>query len=183
MGQDSLRAFNHTPVGGAFTFLSVVCNHAGMKSHELLSAVFDKCSPKEVAGKLGVSVSLVYKWAEPAEGGSGAVNPLDRVAALLRCTGDPRIAQWLCEQAGGFFVENTKPIKAHSYAVVPATNQVVQEFADMLSVIASAALDNNISGAEASTIRARWEDLKSVTESFVKCCEEGNFRLITDKPV
>ena len=59
---------------------------------------------------------------------------------------------------------------------------MVQEFADMLSVIATAALDNNISTAEAETIRARWEDLKSVTERFVNCCEQGNFRLITAKP-
>lgn len=153
-----------------------------MKSHELLSEVLDKCSPKTVASELGLSVSLVYKWAEPAEGGSGAANPLDRVAALLRCTGDQRIAQWLCEQAGGYFVENPPAGKARAYAVVPATNQVVQEFADMLSVIATAALDNNISTAEAETIRARWEDLKSVTERFVNCCEQGNFRLITAKP-
>lgn len=153
-----------------------------MKSHELLSAVFDKCSPKEVAAELGVSVSLVYKWAEPAAGGSGAANPLDRVAALVRCTGDPRLAQWLCEQAGGFFVANPPAGRPRSYAVVPATNQVVQEFADMLSVIATAALDNNISATEAVTIRARWEDLKSVTESFVRCCEQGNFGLITAKP-
>jgi hypothetical protein len=24
-------------------------------------------------------------------------------------------------------------------------------------------------------IRARWEELKTVTEGFVACCEEGNF--------
>lgn len=182
MGQVSSWALNHTAPGGSFTFPPVVCNDAGMKSHELLSEVLDKCSPKTVASELGLSVSLVYKWAEPAEGGSGAANPLDRVAALLRCTGDQRIAQWLCEQAGGYFVENPPAGKARAYAVVPATNQVVQEFADMLSVIATAALDNNISTAEAETIRARWEDLKSVTERFVNCCEQGNFRLITAKP-
>jgi hypothetical protein len=65
---------------------------------------------------------------------------------------------------------------------VPATNRVVQEFADMLSVIATAALDNSISVSEAETIRSRWEDLKSVTEDFVRCCEQGKFRLIAEKP-
>jgi hypothetical protein len=51
----------------------------------------------------------------------------------------------------------------------------VQEFADMLGVIATAASDNQITKEEAKAIRRRWEDLKSVTEAFVRSCEEGNF--------
>jgi hypothetical protein len=55
-------------------------------------------------------------------------------------------------------------------------NSVVQEFADLLSVMAAAAADSQITGAEAKSIRARWEELKTVTEEFVRCSEEGNFR-------
>ena len=58
---------------------------------------------------------------------------------------------------------------------MPATNQIVQEFADLLAVIATAATDNQISKPESKTIRARWEELKAVTEGFVQCCEQGNF--------
>lgn len=29
--------------------------------------------------------------------------------------------------------------------------------------------------ANANQIRQRWEELKSVTEGFVACCENGNF--------
>jgi hypothetical protein len=64
---------------------------------------------------------------------------------------------------------------------VPATNRVVQEFAEMLSVIANAAVDNDITRPEAERIRSRWEDLKSVTESFVRGCEEGKFHVITER--
>ena len=149
-----------------------------MKSYELLREVFDTANPKQIAEALGVSVSLVYKWAEPPEQGSGAPNPLDRVDELLQTTKDPRIVEWICHRAGGFFVRNPSLAKPGSYAVVPATNKIVQEFADMLSVIASAALDNNIEPDEASKIRDRWEDLKSVTENFVTCCEKGNFETI-----
>jgi hypothetical protein len=151
-----------------------------MKSHEVLRDVFETCSPKKVAAEMGLSVSLVYKWAEPpTEQGSGALNPLDRVEALIRCANDQRIIQWLCEYAGGFFVKNPAASKPRTYAVVPATNKIVQEFADMLSVIASAALDNSVTRDEAEKIRARWEELKSVTEGFVRCCEHGDFQLIT----
>ena len=152
-----------------------------MKSHELLHDVFNTSSPKQIAEDLGVSVSLVYKWAEPPEQGSGAANPLDRIEALLQSTKDPRIVQWLCNRAGGFFVRNPTMAKPGAYAVVPATNKIVQEFADMLGVIASAALDNNITPMEANKIRDRWEDLKSVTENFVTCCEKGNFEAIHAK--
>ncbi len=149
-----------------------------MKSHELLHEVFELVNLKQVAEDLGLSVSLVYKWAEQPEQGSGAANPLDRIEALLRSTKDPRIVQWVCNRAGGFFVRNPTMAKPGTYAVVPATNRIVQEFADMLGVIASAALDNSISPDEAGKIRARWEGLKSVTEDFVTCCEKGNFQTI-----
>jgi hypothetical protein len=48
--------------------------------------------------------------------------------------------------------------------------------------VASAAADNQINADEARKIRARWEELKVVTECFVHCCEEGNFRLLKDRP-
>jgi len=45
----------------------------------------------------------------------------------------------------------------------------------MLGVIARAAGDNTITKEESKDIRSRWEELKSVTEGFVRCCEAGNF--------
>jgi hypothetical protein len=152
-----------------------------MQSHELLREVYQSANPKQIASDLGLSLSLIYKWAEPQEGqGSGATNPLDRIEKLIRATGDPRLVQWICERAGGFFIENPKSHWANPDCLVPATHQIVQEFADLLSVIAKAAGDNAITSAEARTIRARWEELKSVTEGFVRCCEEGNFAALRE---
>ncbi len=154
-----------------------------MQSHELLREVFQNCSPKHVAADLGLSLSMIYKWAEPPDqaAGSGSANPLDRIDALLRCTNDRRLVEWICQRAGGFFVRNPKTNKAHPSYLIPATNEIVQEFADLLAVVAAAAADNQITHAEAKQIRARWEELKSVTEEFVACCEEGNFRPLRDK--
>jgi hypothetical protein len=147
-----------------------------MQSHELLREVFEKCNVKQIAAELGLSQSLIYKWAEADDGpGSGAANPLDRIEALIRCSNDLRIIHWLCEQSGGFFIKNPKIQWPHADSLVPATNMIVQEFADLLAVIAMAAADNKITKQEASTIRARWEELKTVTEGFVHCCEHGNF--------
>jgi hypothetical protein len=147
-----------------------------MESHEMLREVFSKASVKQVAADLGLSLSMIYKWAEPDDGtGSGAVNPLDRIEGLVRTTGDERLVQWICQRAGGFFIKNPKSQWPHAHFLIPATNEIVQEFADLLSVVATAASDNHISREEARKIRARWEELKSATETFVRCCEEGNF--------
>ena len=168
-----------------------------MQSYELLREVFDKTTPKQVAADLGLSLSMVYKWAEPPthaaglrseasadaramadrtarRAGSGTGNPLDRIEALLTSTGDHRLVQWICQRAGGFFIQNPKNMP-HPHYLIPATNQIVQEFADLLHVIATATADDKILPPEARQIRARWEELKTVTEGFVACCEEGNF--------
>ena len=145
-----------------------------MQSHELLREVFQKCSAKQVAAEMDLSLSTIYKWAEPDDGaGSGTPNPLDRIEALLKCTADPRIVQWICQRASGYFVNNPKA-KNHPPDVISGTNQIVQDFADLLATIATATADNQITRQEADAIRARWEELKSVTEEFVVCAEQGN---------
>ena len=49
-----------------------------MQSHELLKEVLKKTSAKQISADMGLSLSLIYKWAEPPteETGSGANNPL-----------------------------------------------------------------------------------------------------------
>ena len=90
--------------------------------------------------------------------------------------------QWICQKAGGFYIKNPRAGQAHPLHLVPAMNSVVQEFADLLSVMAAAANDSQITVAESKAIRARWEELKSVTEEFVHCCENGNFRCLKSDP-
>ena len=164
---------------------ALLSQNCPMQSHELLREVFQRYSPKQVSAKLGLSLSMIYKWAEPGDTdtGSGSTNPLDRIDALIQCTKDPSLVQWICQRAGGFFIRNPKTTHPHPSYLIPATNEIVQEFADLLAVVASAAHDNQITQTESQQIRARWEELKSVTETFVACCEEGNFRTLKEKQV
>lgn len=147
-----------------------------MQSHEVMREVLKKTSAKQIAADMNLSLSLIYKWAEPPEddSGSGASSPLDRVGQLIRITGDSRLAQWVCEQADGFYIRNPHNLPANQ-ALIPITNGIVQEFADMLATIAQSSADNLISKDEAKTIRRRWEELKSVTEGFVNAAESGNY--------
>lgn len=147
-----------------------------MESYEVIREAFKKTSPKAVAAELGLSLSLVYKWAQPnTEMGSGSRNPLDRVNRLRELTEDSNIVHWLCERAGGYFVPNPESIRKGRTEVAPATNEIVQQFADLLATISQAAIDNSISDRESREIRQVWERLKSFTEGFVLCCEEGDF--------
>ncbi len=147
-----------------------------MKSHEIIRETFDKTSPKQIAAELGISLSLVYKWGEPAQGtGSGAANPLDRICKLMKLTRNVRIIQWLSHQMGGFFLKNPKHPGGEEYEFMPAANEIVQQFADLLSEITQSAVDNSITAEEATRIREVWDELKSYVEGFVKCCEDGDF--------
>lgn len=150
-----------------------------MESYEILRDAFAKTSPKEIAAALNVSLSLVYKWSQPPEEdgqGSGSRNPLDRTVELMRLTRDIRIIQWLCQKAGGFFVRNPRPpTGARAEELAAATNSIIQEFADLLESITSAASDRSISPEEARRIRRDWDQLKTLAEGFVRACEEGDF--------
>jgi len=147
-----------------------------MESHEVLRNAFSKTSPKAVASDLGISLSLVYKWAEKqSEDGSGSRNPLDRLLKIVELSEDLRIVEWICQQTGGYFVRNPKSSCEKGFQVLPATNEIVGQFSVLLQQISTAALDHSISKQEAREIRECWDKLKSYAEGFVRCCEEGDY--------
>jgi hypothetical protein len=150
-------------------------NIVTMESHQVIRAALDQVHVKEVAGKLGISLSLLYKWGEESAGISGASNPLDRVTALYEHTQSDAIIQWLCNKADGYFVKNPPTNKKPGREVMPATQQIVQQFADLLAAISHAASDNCITKDEAKHIRQEWDELKRLTERFVKWCEQEDF--------
>ena len=49
-----------------------------MDSHEVMKEVLKRTSAKQISADMGLSLSLIYKWAEPPEddSGSGASSPL-----------------------------------------------------------------------------------------------------------
>jgi transcriptional regulator with XRE-family HTH domain len=148
-----------------------------MESYEIFKEAFKKSSPKAIAAELGVSLSLVYKWAqEQSESGSGSRNPLDRLLEIIRLTEEERIVTWLCEKCNGYFVRNPKSSCDKGFEVLPATNEIVAQFAGLLSQISKAALDSSITKNEAQDIREKWDQLKCFGEGFVRCCEEGDFK-------
>lgn len=151
---------------------------AGMDARDVMKDILRQVPAKQLATEMRVSLSLVYKWAEAEEvGGSGS--PLERVGELIRLTQNPLIMQWLGLQAGGFFIQNPQNVR-HDGPLIPLTNHIVQEFADMLATIAQSAADDVIDEHEAKRIRSRWEQLKSVTEGFVQAAEIGNFSALRE---
>ena len=153
-----------------------------MQSHEALKRAFEKTSPKAIAAELGVSLSLVYKWAqEQSESGSGSRNPLDRLLEIIRLTGDVRIVEWLCHRCGGYFVRNPDSACLDGAEVLPATSEIIDQFSKLLHRISQAAADSSITPDEAEQIRQHWDKLKCYAEGFVRCCEEGDFEAIPDE--
>jgi len=152
-----------------------------MESHQVIRQAVESSNVKKVASQLGMSLSLVYKWMEKdARNQSGVLNPLDRIHQLYEITGHDHLIQWLCHKAGGYFVKNPPTGKRPGREVMPATQEIVQKFADVLSAISDAAADNSISDEEAKLIRHEWDELKRLTERFVKWCEEGDFEHLSE---
>jgi hypothetical protein len=151
-----------------------------MESHEVLRQALRKTTPKAVAAELGVSLSLVYKWAEkPTEVSGGSKNPLDRLLQIIDLSGDNGIVEWLCRQQSGHFVKDPDVSAQHISHVLPATQSIIGQFSDLLNEISNAADDHSVNKEEAVRIRQHWDSLKSYAEGFVRCCENGDFKTMS----
>lgn len=152
-----------------------------MKSYEVLKRAADVVGVKALAHNLKLSPALVYKWCQEFDPDdpdvSGARNPLDRLADIIEQTGDINVVQWLCHQAGGFFVRNPNITAGKSGTELLAnTQRLVQEFSDLLmTVTKSIEDDGRIEPKEAERIRDSWEDFKRIVEEFAVACERGQF--------
>ncbi|MEO5914528.1 MAG: phage regulatory CII family protein [Luteolibacter sp.] len=154
-----------------------------MESHEVLKRALRKTTPKAVASELGVSLSLVYKWAEkPSDFGSGSKNPLDRLLQIIELSGDNGIVDWLCRQQGGHFVKDPDVSGHQTEHILPATQEIIGQFSDLLNEISDAADDHSVCEQEAVKIRQVWDKLKSYAEGFVRACEKGDYKNMPKLP-
>ena len=154
-----------------------------MKSYEVIRQAVDEPGVKAVAAALRVSPALVYKWCEPPADEadpdqSGAKNPLDRVRELYLQTKDIHLVRWLCNEAGGFFVNNPVPElrKSLDENIFAESRGMVREFSELLDTVTESVENKpGIDPDEADRIRQRWEDLKACVERFVVSCEQGHY--------
>lgn len=158
-----------------------------MRSHEVLRRAVDTIGVKALAADLRLSSALVYKWCQEWDlsdpDASGARNPLDRVADIVRLTGDRDVVNWLCHEAGGFYVSNPSERPAHvSTELLVNTQRLVKEFSQLLlTVTKSIEDDGEIEPAEADRIRNAWELFKGTVEAFTVACERGLYRIESDR--
>ena len=130
-----------------------------MRSDEVLKRATERIGVKALAATLRLSPALIYKWCQESDqndpDASGARNPLDRLADIIRATGDTEVVNWLCHEAGGFFVPNPpEPTQPASVGLLLRTQQLVSEFSHLLNTVTkSIADDNAIAPEEADRIR------------------------------
>ena len=157
-----------------------------MRSHEVLKRAADPVGVKALASELRLSSALVYKWCQESDpndpDASGARNPLDRLADIVRFTGDREVVNWLCHEAAGFFVSNpAEPPTRVSRELLVNTQRLVKEFSQLLlTVTKSIEDDGEIEPREADRIREAWETFKGTVEAFTVACERGMFRTAED---
>lgn len=159
-----------------------------MRSCEVLKRAADRIGVKALAAELRLSPALIYKWCQEWDpddpDASGARNPLDRVADIVRITGDLDVVNWLCHEAGGFLAANpSKPPDDVSTELLVNTQRIVTEFSRLLlTVTKSIEDDGEIEPAEADQIREKWELFKQTVEAFTIACERGVYRNTNSQP-
>jgi hypothetical protein len=159
-----------------------------MKSSEVIQRAMEGVGVKKVAAAMNVSSSLVYKWCEgtgdgAADEASGALNPLDRVAALWDSTQAVDLIDWLCQRAGGTFVPNPFRDMDVNAEYVERTQKIVRDFSELLAAVSQSMInDGRVDREEAEHIRRHWQMLKRHAESFVMACEQGLFDRRRDSP-
>ena len=153
-----------------------------MRSHEMLRKAADGVGVKALAAELRLSPALIYKWCQESDpndpDASGARNPLDRLADVVRVTGDRDVVNWLCHESGGFFVPNPpQHTDDVSTELLLNTQRLVKRFSQLLlTVTRSIEDDGEIEPSEADQIREAWEALKATVEEFTVACERGVYR-------
>ncbi len=159
-----------------------------MRSDEVLKRAAETVGVKSLAAELRLSQALVYKWCQEWDpddpDASGARNPLDRLADIVRVTGDLDVINWLCHEAEGFMVPNpTEPPSDISTELLVNTQRLVKEFSQLLlTVTKSIEDDGEIEPVEADRIRKAWELFKRTVEAFTVACERGVYRTSTPEP-
>ena len=153
-----------------------------MLSHEVLRQAAEPIGVKALAASLRLSPAMVYKWCQESSrddpDASGARNPLDRLRDIVSATGSTDVVNWLCHEAGGFYVPNPKvPQTSLDTELLVNTQRLVEEFSHLLSTVTrSIENDGRIDPVEADAIRRAWEKLKNTAEEFTVACERGVYQ-------
>jgi hypothetical protein len=150
-----------------------------MQSHEVLRKAAEGVGVKALAAELRLSPALIYKWCQESDPDdpdkSGARNPLDRIKDIIETTNNKSLVNWICKEAGGFFVPNPTPARSPMrLELLNETQKLVREFSHLLMTVTKSIEDDGfIDGPEADRIRESWELLKSSAEQFSVAGEQG----------
>lgn len=146
-----------------------------MESHDIVKELLKRVPAKHVAQELGVSLSLVYKWAEAPIVGSGTSNPLDRIEVITRLAGDMAPLDWLCSRFDGAFVKRPDQ-EVTTEDFVYRISRIIIELGHVLGEFSSSSgIPEKVSPAKVREARLRWEKAKSIIESFLAAAEQGQF--------
>lgn len=152
-----------------------------MKSYEALERATNKIV-NDVAKRLRLSTSLIYKWREPHTDytDSGARNPLDDIETIIETSllmgNSPEDAlspiQYLTERFNLIFLNPPGP-KPCNQEISKDLLSTIKEFGEMAGAAGKALKDGKINQKEATiVIKEAWELIRQ-TAVFIKKIEEA----------
>ena len=117
-----------------------------------------------LATHLGISKSSVQKWQQPPQiGQAGTANPFDHIEQLTKATGRLDLIRWLCGLFGG---ELRSARSTHPPANDRLWPRICWELIELEYAASRALLDQDVTPAEAKTMRREWDDVRSWMIAF-----------------
>lgn len=147
-----------------------------MESHTVIKDLLKEIPAKQLAGELGVSLSLVYKWAESQLSGAGASNPLDRVELLARLSNNDAPLHWLCARRGGMFVKkNQNADDTPPPDLRPDASRITREISRLLVLLGESLAADALPSASATQLNTLWTKLRPLIDAFVLAALQGDY--------
>jgi hypothetical protein len=128
-------------------------------------------SPKQIAAFLGVSIALVYKWAQDPEA-SGSPISLGHAMRLSLYTGDHRLINYFAEELGGVFIP-LNPKKTNIKDCTKALLKLIKEFGELASDSSAALSDGKLTGREKLRIHKGAHELVQLALMFDEVIHNG----------
>ena len=137
-----------------------------MKSHEALEVATNKIV-NDVAKRLGLSTSLIYKWREPHSDytDSGARNPLDLIEIIIETAQSHGLSteesmapvQCLAERFSHILIP-LPPIASDTSTAIRTLHKTVKEFSDFLGEASKSLSDGEVTAQEYKKVKKEaWE--------------------------
>jgi len=140
-----------------------------MNSKEALKSACHERGIKEISENLKISPTAIYNQINDPDKN----DILNKFVDFVNACGNDSPIQWAASELNGIFLRNPDILAKKEEISQTYVPEALQEFGNVIKEIGEALEDGKVTLKEAEKIRAEWDKLKILLETFVLACEFG----------